>query len=172
MKWGEYQSARLMLTIHIGWLYSPNKNTRLFSTPNRQLTGLFHSMKQQTHQGFCQCSTIADPPLNSIPSGEIRSTFPAWDLCITQTSPDLLPHNCSDSDSESSFLNQGMQVSARSASWSAPGMGEGRVQWSSADTGVHPEFANASLCNSVSHSRLHGNPQILSFCNRFPPSWE
>jgi hypothetical protein len=29
--------------------------------------------------------------------------------------------------------------------------------------GVHPEFANTSLCNSVSHSRLHGNPQILSF---------
>jgi hypothetical protein len=29
--------------------------------------------------------------------------------------------------------------------------------------GVHPEFANTSLCNSVSHSRANGNPQILGF---------
>jgi hypothetical protein len=28
---------------------------------------------------------------------------------------------------------------------------------------VHPEFANTSLCNSVSYSRTNGNPQILGF---------
>ena len=29
---------------------------------------------------------------------------------------------------------------------------------------VHPEFANPSLCNSVSHAHANGNPQILGFC--------
>ncbi len=36
-------------------------------------------------------------------------------LSITQKSPDLLPHNLSKGYSESSFLNEGMRVSARSA---------------------------------------------------------